>query len=339
MKRKVSCFFSFLLILLVFFTIVSPKVEEEMYTLVDARKGEGKGNRNVSVGTIAIIWENSNDRLFNIVEGDGWESGLRIAEIPSAYFDRYEGHVELGAGTEYWYVYSASREPVLGSAVKIVETERGEDTYLLWHPIKIDSLDKLPNSMDVISKSDNAAIVSNWGATFPFFEHNIWYSLQDDIGKDLRVYSFHDIQQLIEAVPWIAGLVTVLFCSLFLLWKSWEILGRSGRKRIVLTVNVVLMMTLLASLPLLLLQFDLPASLMPKKYILDISHYRETFSRILSSMKNMGYNYVQMELIRSGLYSISIFGTGVLLTGIICAGEYEFCRYHGKYERSRFRKR
>ena len=74
MKRKVLCFFSFLLILLVFFTIVSPKVEEEMITLVDARKGEGKGNRNVSVGTIAIIWENSNDRLFNLVEGDGCES-------------------------------------------------------------------------------------------------------------------------------------------------------------------------------------------------------------------------------------------------------------------------
>lgn len=74
-------------------------------------------------------------------------------------------------------------------------------------------------------------------------------------------------------------------------------------------------------------------------YCFTLANARETFSRILSSMKNMGNNYVQMELIRSGLYSISIFRTGVLLTGSICAGEYEFCRYHGKYERSRFRKR
>ena len=42
MKRKVLCFFSLILILLVFFTIVSPKVEDEMYTLVDARKARAK---------------------------------------------------------------------------------------------------------------------------------------------------------------------------------------------------------------------------------------------------------------------------------------------------------
>lgn len=337
MKRNGLCFFSFLLILLVFFTLVSPKVEEEMYTLVDARTTEGKGKYNTTIGNIALEWKNSDDTLFRLVEGTGWESGLRIAEIPSEYLERFERHVELGAGTAYWYVYSASRDPILGSAVRVVETEQGEDTYLLWHPESISHLDMLPNSMELISKSDHAAIVSSRRATFPFFEHTVWYSLCDSIGKDLRIYSIHDTRQFIEAFPWIAGLAAILVCSLVLLWTNWHLAKKSNCTPVVLAVNTALITTLLASLPLLLLQFDLPASLMPKEYILDFSHYIETFRRILSSMENMGNHSVQLELLRSGLCSISVFGLGILLTGGLCAGEHALCRYHGKYEKSRFR--
>lgn len=321
MKRKVSCFFSLLLILLVFFTIVSPKVEDEMYTLVDARKGEGKGNRNFSVGTIAIVWENSNDRLFNIVEGDGWESGLRLAEIPSAYFDRYESHVELGAGTEYWYVYSASREPVLGSAVSVVETERGEDTYLLWHPESISNLDRLPNSMDVIAHEDNVALISNWGATFPFFEHNIWYTLKGKIGNELRVYSLHDVQKFTQALPWIVGVIAVLFCSIILWGASWILSGQIGCRKRTLVINTLLIVVLLSALPLLLNQFDLPASLMPQESILDISHYIETFGRITASMDAMGDPTVQSWLSQAATTCLVVAGVSVAVAGAIITVE------------------
>ena len=321
MKRKVLCFFSLLLILLVFFTIVSPKVEDEMYTLVDARKGEGKGNRNFSVGTIAIVWENSNDRLFNIVEGDGWESGLRLAEIPSAYFDRYESHVELGAGTEYWYVYSASREPVLGSAVSVVETERGEDTYLLWHPESISNLDRLPNSMDVIAHEDNVALISNWGATFPFFEHNIWYTLKGKIGNELRVYSLHDVQQFTQALPWIVGVIAAVFCGIILWGASWILSGKIGCRKRTLVINTLLIVVLLSSIPLLLNQFDLPASLMPQESILDIPHYIETFGRITSSMDSLDDSTVQSWLSQAVTTCWVVAGLSIAVTGAIVTVE------------------
>lgn len=332
MKRKVLCFFSFLLILLVFFTIVSSKVEEEMITLVDARKGEGKGNRNVSVGTIAIVWENSNDRLFNIVEGDGWESGLRIAEIPSVYFDRYEGHVELGAGTEYWYVYSASREPVLGSAVNVVETERGEDTYLLWHPESISNLDRLPNSMDVIAHEGNVALISNWGATFPFFEHNIWYTLKGKLGNELRVYSLHDVQQFVQALPWIVGAIVAAFCSIILWSASWILSGKISCRKRTLGINTLLIVALLSILPLLLDQFDLPASLMPQESILDIPHYIETFGRITASMDTMGDSTVQTWLSQATTNCWTIAWLGVAITGAIVTAEGILCHRRIKAE-------
>ena len=328
MKRKVLCFFSLLLILLVFFTIVSPKVEDEMYTLVDARKGEGKGNRNLSVGTIAIVWENSNDRLFNIVEGDGWESGLRLAEIPSAYFDRYESHVELGAGTEYWYVYSASREPVLGSAVSVVETERGEDTYLLWHPEYILNLDRLPNSMDVIAHEGNAALISNWGATFPFFEHNIWYTLKGKIGNELRVYSLHDVQQFVRALPWVTGIASVLIVCL-LLWAASFLLPF---RKSVLWVNGFLIAGILGSLPWLTSKFDLPASLMPKESILDISHYQQTFERIFSSLEKLGSNMLQGTLSMAISTCTVVLSLALLLTALIITVEALICWHLHKKE-------
>ena len=328
MKRKVLCFFSLLLILLVFFTIVSPKVEDEMYTLVDARKGEGKGNRNLSVGTIAIVWENSNDRLFNIVEGDGWESGLRLAEIPSAYFDRYESHVELGAGTEYWYVYSASREPVLGSAVSVVETERGEDTYLLWHPEYILNLDRLPNSMDVIAHEGNAALISNWGATFPFFEHNIWYTLKGKIGNELRVYSLHDVQQFVRALPWVTGIASVLIVCLMLWTACFLFPLRKGA----LWVNGLLIAGSLGSLPWLTTKFDLPASLMPKESILDISHYQQTFERIFSSLEKLGSNMLQGTLSMAISTCTVVLSLALLLTALIITVEALICWHLHKKE-------
>ena len=330
MKRKVLCFFSLLLILLVFFTIVSPKVEDEMYTLVDARKGEGKGNRNLSVGTIAIVWENSNDRLFNIVEGDGWESGLRLAEIPSAYFDRYESHVELGAGTEYWYVYSASREPVLGSAVSVVETKRGEDIYLLWHPETIPALDRLPNSMDVIAHEGNAALISNWGATFPFFEHNIWYTLRNQIGRDARVYSLHDVQQLTQALPWITGVIAALCCSIVLWGASWIFSDKIGCRKSTLVINTLLIGVLMSALPLLLNRFDLPASLMPQESILDIPHYIETFHRITASMDSMGDPTVREWLSQASTDCKAIAGLSVVMISTIVTVEGILCHRRSK---------
>lgn len=332
MKRKVLCFFSFLLILLVFFTAAGPKVEDEMNTLAVARKGEGKGNRNFNVGNIAILWENSNDRLFNIVEGDGWESGLRLAEIPSAYFDRYESHVELGAGTEYWYVYSASREPVLGGAVSVVETERGEDTYLIWHPESISNLDGLPNSMDVIAHEGNAALISNWGATFPFFEHDIWYTLKGKAGNELRIYSLHDVWQFAQALPWIVGVIAALFCSIILWGASWMLSGKIGCRKRTLVINTLLIVVLLSSLPLLLDQFDLPASLMPQESILDIPHYTVTFNRITTSMDTMDDPTVRNWLTQALNTCRVVTGLSVAITGAIVTVEGILCHRRSKEE-------
>lgn len=332
MKRKVLCLFSFLLILLVFCTFLSPKAEEEMHTLVEAKHAEGSKigrKRNVYIGSSAVTWVESKDVLYNIIEGSGWESGLRLAEIPPEYYDRYESRVEMGSGTDYWYVTTASRDPVAGGGVTVVEeTQKGEDVYLLWRPDEITGLEKLPNSMEVLSNTENTALVAIHAGTFPFFEHRVWYTLQKYMGEEIRIYSIHDATEFLHCLPWIAGIAAVLIVCLLLWAASFLLPLRKGT----LWVNGLLITGSLGSLFWLTTNFDLPASLMPKESILDISHYLQTFERIFSSMKDLGSDMLQGALYMAMSTCTVVLALALLLTVLLIAVEGLICWHFRKKE-------
>lgn len=306
MKKNVLRFFSLILILLVFFTLVSPKVEEEMATLADAKTQKNTG-RNITISQIAIIWPESKDVLFNITEGTGWESGLRITEVPSTYFDWGEAHITLGPGQEYWYIYSASREPVAGSAVVPVEISTVADTYLLWHPDSIQNLMIPAGAMELLDTAQNAALIKHDKASAPFFEHNIWYILKNQSGEEIRIYSLNDVRQFTESLPWVAGILAILLACIIL----WAGLWKDGRHK---ALRLILMAGALAMIPWLLGQFDLPASLMPKESILDIFHYAAEFNRITTAMDALGDLSVHNWLARTAVISAGVLVGTVLLT-------------------------
>ena len=327
MKRKVLCLFSFLLILLVFCTFLSPQAEEEMHTLVEAKHAEGSKigrKRNVYIGSSAVTWVESKDVLYNIIEGSGWESGLRLAEIPPEYYDRYESRVEMGSGTDYWYVTTASRDPVAGGGVTVVEeTQKGEDVYLLWHPDEIIGLEKLPNSMEVLSNTEKTALIAMRAGRFPFFEHRVWYTLQKYMGEEIRIYSIHDATEFLHCLPWIAGIAAVLIVCL-LLWTACFLLPlRKGA----LWVNGFLIAGSLGSLPWLTTKFDLPASLLPKESILDVSHYLQTFERIFSSLEDLGSDMLQGSLSQAISTCTVVLSPVLLLAVFVIAAEALICRY------------
>ncbi len=317
MKRKVLAFFSFLLLLLAFLTLVSPKVEEEMLTLAEAKEAKAVNERSMVIYSISFNWEDGKESIFILNEGEGWESGLRVAKIPPEYYDHERDHVTLGPGQSYLYVYSASRMPVLGSEVRTVETWRAMDDFLVWYPEEIGDLAGLPYTMTVRAKTENAALISASSVVFPFFEHNVWIRFKDIVGSEVRIYSMHDVRQFAAALPWIAGTFAVLLCSLILMAAGWRLSGRTDRGKWSWFVNIPLIAGMLVALPGLLDRFDLPASLMPKEYILDIRHYTETFARITSSMKEMGDLSVQDLLSRAGTSCLLVMGAAVLAAAVI----------------------
>ena len=332
MKRKILCFFSFLLVLIVFFTLVSPEIEDEMITLVEIKKGTTSNDKRFRVGMIALNWKNTEDTLFIAVDGKGWEEGKRVSMIPPEYYERMEGHVEFGPGSKFWFVYSASRTPVLGEPIRVIETKRGDDTYLVWHPESLEGLDNLSNTMEILAQTDNAALISTWSTVFPFFEHSIWYRFHNSATDELRIFSLHDVQQFADALPWVAGVIAILLCSLILWSANWLLSGKKGYSKGVWITNILVVTALFAIVPWLLRQFDLPASLMPPVYIMDIAHYVRTFRQITSALNALGGADVQKSLSQAWTVSAAILGASILFAGIIILIERRLFRSRRKQE-------
>ena len=324
MKRKVLCVFSLILILLVFCTLVSPKALEEMMTLVEAKRTEKESPLNTNVGAIAYQWRNTDDILFNIVDGTGWETGLRIAEIPSYYFNDYGSYGTIGPYSDYRYIYTASREPVAGDTVKAVKVTYGMDTYLLWHPETVEDLTVLSNAMELLAKGENAALISTWNGASPYFEHNMWYNFKKTAGEDVRIYSLNDTRAFAEALPWVAAIFTSLLCSI-LLWAGTFLLTRKRSSKWLWLSNCGITAVLLGAVPVLCSRFDLPASLMPPSSILDISHYTAELGRIISSAAALGEYGPQSWFARAGILSGILAGAAILLTLGILLAESRLC--------------
>ena len=321
MKRTVLCIFSFLLILVVFCTLISPFAQEEMVTLVEAKRTDKSSPLNTNVGEIAIAWKSSERMLYTIVSGSGWEAGQRIASVPSRYYNDYGTYLAIGPYTEYLYIYTASRDPVPGDRVKAVKIKYGKDTYLLWHPESVGELNPLSNSMELLAKGEREALIYCWNGATPYFEHNMWYTFKDMVGQEVRIYSLRDTQTFMEALPWIAGVFTALLCSI-VLWAGTFVLTRKEGRKWVWLCNGGLIALCLGAVPMLCQCFDLPASLMPKENILDISHYITTFQRITSSMEALADPSVQGWLDRAATTSAWIAGGSLLMAMAILVAEY-----------------
>ena len=110
MKRKTLCVFSLVLFLILFCTILSPWVSREMQTLVEIKKITGKVSmRNLNVAGSAIRFQDTDDTLFQILDGEGWQSGKRVQEVSRWSYQNERSHVSINASTKLDVILSASR--------------------------------------------------------------------------------------------------------------------------------------------------------------------------------------------------------------------------------------
>lgn len=325
MKRIVLCVFSFLLILLVFCTVVSPKAQEEMMTLVETKKTDKNSPLNTNVGEIAVQWKTSERLLYTIVDGTGWETGKRIAAVPPRYYNDYGSYMVIGPYSDYRYIYTASRDPVPGDTVKAVKVRYGKDTYLLWHPETLGELDKLSNSMTLLNRTENTALIACRNGANPYFEHNMWYTFTvNKVGKEVRIYSLNDVQSFCKALPWVGAIFTGLLCSI-LMWAGTFLLTRKRSSKRLVLCNCGVITALLGVIPVLYNQFNLPASLMPPSSVLDISHYVGEMQRVVSSAAVLGEYGPQNWITQAGIACAIITGAAILLTLGILLAERKLC--------------
>lgn len=301
MKRKVVCVFSLVLFLIAFCTILSPWVSREMQTQVEVKKITGNVTlRNPNVAGSAIRFQETDDILFQIVEGEGWQSGSRVQEVSRWSYQNQHSHVSINAGTKLDVILSASRQPVAGQAVEVVEEfTEGEDTFLIvWDKDSLFFHTSYPSSFKWIAGNETTILASFHKAKFPYFEHRYLNTVKDlvapttnitidpDTGElteekatapDVSIFSMTETGQFLESLPYVAGIGMLLIFGIFL-WVYGCILSRKGWKKPLR--NVCLGAAALGGLHILLGCIDLPATMLPQKSILDISHYVEKLSLI-----------------------------------------------------------
>lgn len=323
MKRKVVCIFSLVLFLIAFCTVLSPWVSREMQTLVEIKPLTGKiALRNPNLPISAVRFQDTEDVLFQIVDGEGWQSGKRVQEA-SRWSYGVGAHVSVNAGVKMDAILSASRQPVPGDAVAVVEKfTEGEDTFLIvWSEGAL--FNSYPNTFKWIANSESAVLASFHKARFPYFEHRYLNTVESlvppsievvtdpqtgeqtavEVKARARIFSMTETRQFLESLPLVAVIAALLVWGIFLWLHGCIVSRRSWKKPI---RNMALGAATLGALAMVVERIDLPASLMPQESLLDISHYIRELSLIRAELANMGSTILDDAFTRAATGCIAV---------------------------------
>ena len=300
MKRKVLCVFSLILFLLIFCTFLSMKIEVEMLTQVEVKtiKASKIYFGNIELPISVLFKDECQSHLFEVVEGTGWESGMRIQEIASQQYQVSEETqlVTLSPGQDYSFVLTASRQPSYGELVEIVEnTKTAADTYLVYYPTGVPEYEAIPEGYELLSQGENALLLAVEKGTFPYFEHRARSELREIATADMHVFSLSAVEDFLSQVPLLTVGVLLLILPV-MLWAASCIFSGWEKGKGVVWLNIALIVLALCVLPQVLEQIDLPASLLPSDNILDVSFYRTSFSVIFDVLEKLEiYSFIKIK--------------------------------------------
>ena len=320
MKRKVLCIFSLIAYLLLFCTCVSPAIQREMTILTDVKIIKRNTKVNGYVPAYAGTW-GGEQRLYQIVEGSGWNTGNRVAEIPKKYYQDNGVRIDdtvlipstriiLHPGTPYTVIISASRTPQEGDLVEIAQDKtRSGEKLILYFPEGYTPITQLSNNFTILQEGEHGMLLDTRNLITPFFEHRTMESFKDLLqAEGMRIYSYSDALSFLWQMPLLA-LAGGLLLAGGVLWGGACRMTNNTRR-----IGPVVGISALAISAILLLIFgitwgiDLPASLIPSENIFQISHYVSEFSNMFTAVDDIG---LTVSLIASALLSVAILIAGI----------------------------
>lgn len=337
MKKRVLCLFSLILYLLCACTILSLKIEQEAMVEVECElRATSESRSATSVRISSVYTDTEGDHMYQVVDGTGWETGLRIAEIPKSSWTLNVNpnglfYAQVSGGEDYRIVLAGSRQPQAGERVRVVENfVRTSDEYLGIYPSGVRQPLEPPRTLTVAGQGENAVLFACEDAKLPFLPANIKTS-SVTTDRAQRIISLTEAEQLLRALPSVAVLGAVLLFGL-VLWATTCCLSlRTDRTRGLIWCNTVLIAASLALLAYAATRFDLPSSMLPPKNLLQWSYYTEEYGQILAALEDMGMqDHVLVSLcpamVREGA---QILRNGLLLslTVPLAEGAFLFLRH------------
>lgn len=335
MKRRSLCVIGLMIYVLIACTMLSLKIEKEMLTQVEVLKVKDKGiwGQSVSISQTALFEDERGKHLYELVEGSGWESGLRVREIPqdSYELDYEKGAIRLPGGKDYCFIASAARQPVVGELVEIIETKdekRISDAFLFVYPLGVPEGFSVPDGVSVKEQSEKAVLVTLENTTTCFFEHKQMGEYQAMKGRDWRIFSQETVRDFWEQLPLVV-LLAVLLLAVTILWVfSCIVCTLTDHPKRLFAIIGALSVASLAAICIILSYIDLPSAMLPDTNILNIRHYIGEFEMMLSGLKTLPSALQEFSVVKTTAsnHCTVIFMIGLALTGVAAIGEGVYIR-------------
>lgn len=334
MKRRSLCVICLVLYILILCTILSLKIEKEMLTQVEVLKIKDNGvwGQSVSISQTALFEDERGNHLYELAEGSGWESGLRVREIPQDGYelDYEKGTIRLPGGKDYCFIATASRQPVVGELVEIIEskdTELTSDAFLFVYPLGVPE-DFLALDLPVKEQSEKVVLASIENATPYFFEHKQMGEHQVMKGRDWRIFSQETVRDFWEQIPLVV-LLAVLLLAVTILWVfSCIVCTFTYHPKRLFAIVGAISVASLAAICVILSYIDLPSAMLPDTNILNIRHYFSELEMMLSGLKTLPSALQQFSFVKTTVanHCTVIVVIGLVLTGIAAIGEWIYIR-------------
>ena len=302
MKKTVLCIFSLVAYLLVACTILCAEIEDTMMTHAIVKQESGM-EFEVKLQPSSIFEDMMGTHLYELVEGVGWNTGLRASEVPESYYNAEA--LSCSSFGKWEYIMSASRQPREGERIMVWALQRDltreEDTYLLYYPMGILDFEamveegfiseydyeKVMSGLEILEQNEQSMLVRVERGTIPYTEQMAKTELSALEGYDWRIYRIKDVEKLLSSLPLVA-LVIVAVVFPIVLWAYTCWLSRKEEENATLIkINAGVIAGMLIVLLILMKIIDLPPSLMPLDNIFDMAHYSQTFGTIFSLLGTM----------------------------------------------------
>lgn len=325
MKNHVFCVFFLIFLTLVTCTVLSGKIEEEM-TLEVIGYPKNTSYDSFSMPKDMYFTDEQGSHLYEVYEGTGWESGLRAREIS----------VEGGYFTvdrDYTIVRGASRQPVYGELVELYDgKDTGPGTYVAYYPNGVPEQNAMLFQAEILEQSEHVLVLYQKAAVQPFTENRTKGGLIQLTAPQWDVYSLDALDQLLRNIP-NSMLAIGLVLSVAVLGVCICILSyHAKRNQWLLLLNGILIVFLLNGLSQVLKQIDLPASMLPRDTVFNISHYRRELAAIFDALEELAsettrtYAALRETALRKG-YTV-LLSAGIL-SGITAVLELRYSHTGG----------
>lgn len=291
MKKNVLYVFSLLLYILAACTLVSQKIETEMITLAAVRDVDftDYSGKKIEMPLSAVFTDAEGGHLYEIVDGTGWENGLRFQEISESIWNVEEsGIVSMPAERDYRIVQSASRQPQPGEPVEVLgRTKPANDRYLAIYTEELPEEFNLPITAEIAARSSRVLLLDMTNAATPFLEHRA-KNMSITTSSSTRIFSLTDVAQFLETIPLVVLLAVVLAAPVLIWLYSSVLVRNTSRNKGFLLANIGLVAGLLCFAVWIMKKIDLPASMLPVSNIFEFDYYSSELSMVFDSLHELG---------------------------------------------------